>query len=112
MLEKLNKLSLPATILIGCVILGAFYFLAEVSKQGSIERQQRAELQAKADTEQTARNVEAMEKLDKLACVTEATEAAKSQYEDTCTYDCKDGYYYTANYDSYYKKCLQRKGLE
>lgn len=39
---RINSLSLPATILIGCVILGAFYYFAESNKQNSIERQEQA----------------------------------------------------------------------
>lgn len=42
-----HKLNLPVTILLGCVILGGFYYASEVSKQGSIERQQLIDLQTK-----------------------------------------------------------------
>ena len=49
-MEKLNKLSLPATILIASIILGGFYFASQVSKQRSIERQQQIKIeQDKAD---------------------------------------------------------------
>lgn len=37
------RLILPASILLGCVILGSFYYASEVNKQASIERQQVAE---------------------------------------------------------------------
>lgn len=46
---KLNQLSLPATILVGCVILGGFYYATQTSKQNSIERQQQSELEAKKE---------------------------------------------------------------
>ena len=46
-MRNLNKLSLPATILIASLILGGFYFLSQVSKQNSIERQQLAEIEQK-----------------------------------------------------------------
>jgi len=49
LIEKVNKLSLPATILIGCVILGGFYYMSQVSKQNSIEKQQRLEIQTKKE---------------------------------------------------------------
>ena len=39
-MEKLNKLSLPAVILIASVILGGFFYASQVNKQRSIERQQ------------------------------------------------------------------------
>ncbi len=42
-LEKLNTLSIPAAILLGCIILGGFYYFSQVSKQNSIEEQQARE---------------------------------------------------------------------
>ncbi len=39
-IEKLNKLSLPATIIIASLILGGFFYASQVNKQRSIERQQ------------------------------------------------------------------------
>ena len=39
-LGKINKLSLPATIVIASLIIGGFYFGSQVIKQHSIERQQ------------------------------------------------------------------------
>ena len=39
-MDKLNKLSLPATIIIASVVLGGFYFASEYMKQQSNERQQ------------------------------------------------------------------------
>lgn len=44
-IAKLNKLSLPAVILIASVILGGFYYASQVNKQRSIERQQQIKLQ-------------------------------------------------------------------
>lgn len=111
MFDKLNKLSLPATILVASLLLGAFYFATQVIKQNSIERQQQTELQARTEADQLQQERESSEKLDRMFCVDEAKEAAKSQYKDVCSYDCKKGYYYTANYDNYYNTCLQRKGL-
>jgi len=37
---KLNKLSLPAVILIASIVLGGFYYASQINKQRSIERQQ------------------------------------------------------------------------
>ena len=48
-METLNKLSLPVTILIACLILGGFYFLTERNKQASIEQQQQVEQAAKLE---------------------------------------------------------------
>jgi len=44
-LEKLNKLSLPAVILIASLILGGFYFGSQVNKQRSIEKQQQIKIE-------------------------------------------------------------------
>lgn len=51
-MEKLNKLSLPVTILIASIVLGGFYYASEANKQESIERQHKDELQAKKEVEQ------------------------------------------------------------
>jgi uncharacterized membrane protein YciS (DUF1049 family) len=44
-IEKLNKLSLPATIIIASLILGGFYYASQINKQKSIEKQQEIKLQ-------------------------------------------------------------------
>lgn len=44
-MDKLNKLSLPATIIIASLVLGGFFYASQVSKQRSIERQQETKLQ-------------------------------------------------------------------
>jgi hypothetical protein len=43
---KINKLSLPVTILIASIVLGGFVFAAQVVKQKSIEKQQQAEIES------------------------------------------------------------------
>lgn len=44
-MEKINKLSLPTVILIASVILGGFYYVTQIIKQESIERQQESKIQ-------------------------------------------------------------------
>lgn len=44
-MDKINKLSLPVVILIASIILGGFYYVSQLSKQHSIERQQEIKLQ-------------------------------------------------------------------
>lgn len=51
--EKINKLSLPAAILISSVILGMFYFTSQISRQNSVEKQRQIEIQAKAEKDKT-----------------------------------------------------------
>ncbi len=43
-----HKLILPISILLGCIILGGFFYASQVNKQKSIEKQQQIEIQAKA----------------------------------------------------------------
>jgi len=43
-MDKINKLSLPATILVASIILGGFYYGSQVSKQNSIEKQQQIKI--------------------------------------------------------------------
>jgi len=47
--ENWFKLVLPISILLGCIILGGFFYASQVNKQRSIEKQQQIELQAKAE---------------------------------------------------------------
>lgn len=44
-IDKVNKLSLPAVILIASIILGGFYYASATNKQKSIERQQKAKIE-------------------------------------------------------------------
>lgn len=115
-LKGINNLSLPATILIASVVLGGFYYASQVSKQNSIERQQRIELQAKADAEQAIKDQESSARLSKMFCVSEAQENAIELNKAACNrgeYCIKgENMYLVAQYENAYKTCLQRKGLE
>ncbi len=42
-----NKLVLPISIMLGCVILGGFYYATQINKQQSIEKQQKFEIEEK-----------------------------------------------------------------
>lgn len=52
-MKEINKLSIPATILMASIVLGSFYYLSESNKQASIERQQQIELANKAELEKS-----------------------------------------------------------
>lgn len=79
--------------------------MGELTKQGAVERQQQATLQAQEERETS-------ERFAKTLCASQAETSAIEQYEETCTYNCQEGYYYTANYDNYYKSCLQSRGFD
>lgn len=53
-----HKLVLPISILLGCIILGGFFYASQVNKQQSIERQQQIELQAKAEADRLKINTD------------------------------------------------------
>jgi len=107
-----NKLVLPVSILVGCIVLGGFYYASEANKQASIEKQQQVELQAKEDAEKAQYNKEQADIFQKSFCATQAEKQAQDQYKLTCTYDCHTGYFYIAEKDSYYNTCLQENGLK
>lgn len=80
-MEKLNKISLPATILIASLILGGFYYASEVSKQKSIERQQKIKIeqenkiQFEKNTQEAISQTESKEALD--TCLSGAEKEAE-----------------------------------
>ena len=47
-----DKLVLPISILVGCIILGGFLYMSQLSKQRSIEKQQEIKLQEDRRTEE------------------------------------------------------------
>jgi hypothetical protein len=117
-----NKLILPISILLGCIILGGFYYTSESNKQASIEKQQQLELQAKKEDQQAAKNQNNIIAIQKARCVEEAKTNAIYSYENSplCKGDygtppdnCNDGTtYYVAQYDTAYSTCLESKGLK
>lgn len=111
-MDKINKLTLPATILIASIILGGFYYVGQINKQKSIEKQQDDKIAQEKRIEQKAESQKEVEVFQKSICVNEAEQNAQELYKENCTYDCKTGYYFIANYDNAYSRCLQRKGLK
>ncbi|MDO8536892.1 MAG: hypothetical protein Q7R94_01445 [bacterium] len=116
MIEKINKLSLPATILITGVILGGFYYASEANKQKSIERQKEMEIEEQYRVEANIAREKANETLKKSACVDIAEQTAIELYKDYCTKSSycayKEGTYLVPQYDNAYSKCLQERGLK
>ena len=114
--EKLNKLSLPATILIASIILGGFYYAVQVSKQASIEKQQQIEIQTKKEADSAVAIQKGYERISKELCVSEAETSAAELYKDYCTKanycTYKEGTFLTAQYESSYNRCLQKRGLK
>ena len=95
-MKKNNKILLPATILIASFILGGFYYISQINKQISIEKQQKIELQAKAEANQL--KVQQVENQKELlnSCLAEAKDKVLTFIKNSCTpngkvYSCIDG---------------------
>lgn len=116
LISKVNKLSLPATILIASIILGGFYYASEVSKQKSIERQQEIKLEDERRLETKAESQKNEEALHRSLCVTQAQENAIKLNEDSCKrgeYCLKgENMYLVKQYENSYNTCLQSYRLE
>jgi hypothetical protein len=76
-----TKFILPITILLGCIILGGFYYASETNKQQSIEKQQQIEHQAKTEcfTKATKTKEQAM-KADNTAVIN-GLQITRSDYD-------------------------------
>ena len=64
-----HKIILPVSILLGCIILGGFYFASQVNRQKSIERQQQIDLRARAEA-------------DEVKAATDQTKAEKDKEDE------------------------------
>jgi type II secretory pathway pseudopilin PulG len=128
-----GKLVLPISILLGCIILGGFYYASEANKQRSIEMQQQLNLdqqQATLDQQSSHNNLIVSEKSD---CAKQARETTASEYRGKNCHDsggvtingyylpdsadCSNGTYpsttyYISAYNNAYNTCLESKGLK
>ena len=87
-----SKLILPITILLGCIILGGFYYASQLSKQRSIEKQQQIDLQAKAKADQVKMEADEIKAdLDKATLQTKL-EQEKKEYIAKRKKDCYEIY--------------------
>jgi hypothetical protein len=111
-----NKLVLPISIIIGCIILGGFFYASQANKQASIERQQQLDLRVKQAEQQAITDQNNMVASEKADCVTEAQLNAIALNKASCDrgdYCLKgDNMYLVAQYENSYNTCLQRKGLK
>jgi uncharacterized protein YpmB len=114
-----DKLILPVSILLGCIILGGFYYLTQASKQHSIEKQQQVDMAQKQAEQQAEADQNAQITKDKSACVIEAQSNAIDLYNNSSmcrgaykSDDCNTGIYLVTQYNNAYDTCLQSKGLK
>lgn len=88
-MEKLNKLSLPAVILIASIILGGFFYASQVNKQRSIERQQQVKIdQEKREQLETAIK-EKLAKAEAEQALNTCIATAEESYSNNWFRECK-----------------------
>jgi hypothetical protein len=78
-MKKEQKLILPVSILLGCIILGGFIYISQVNKQKSIEKQQQIDIQARESQQQTV--IQAKIEADRQA----KTDKLMAEYREECT---------------------------
>lgn len=88
-MEKFNKLSLPAVILIASVILGGFIFTTQVIKQQSIERQQEIKIQEERKDQLKKGLKEQQAKEEAEQALNTCIDTAESNYSNRWHRECK-----------------------
>lgn len=82
---KINKLSLPVTILIASIVVGGFYYAGEVNKQNSIEKQQAIQLQEEKAKADQVKQAQEQAKQGLTTCLA----TAETTYSDNWYSECK-----------------------
>jgi len=132
-----NKLLLPISILLGCIILGGFYYASVVYTQQATEKQWQTEIQAKQAEQQTTIDQQTYQN-DRIAseksdCAEQARVKTVNEYRGkNChdsggetingyylpdSVDCSNGTYpsttyYISAHNNAYNTCLESKGLK
>ncbi len=88
-LKKLNKLSLPAVILISSVILGGFFYASQVSRQSSIEKQQQIKIEQEKQDQLAKEAKEQQAKEEAEQALNTCRDNAQENYEDRWHNECK-----------------------
>lgn len=82
--EKVNKLSLPAAILVGSIIIGGFYYASQINKQTSIEKQESLEIEQSAQVKKAAEEKERENRILVAACLGSAQESYSKNWASNC----------------------------
>jgi hypothetical protein len=88
-MEKINRLSLPTTIIIASVVIGGFYFASQLSKQKSIERQQQVEIEQKRQEQSAQELKEQQAKEEAGQALNTCLSNASSNYNENWYNECK-----------------------
>lgn len=108
-MEKINKLILPATILIASVILGGFYYLTQISKQRSIEKQVQVNIEQENQT-----RIEKQAEVDKQQQILLEKQQKETKIKELCSVQLqRNGNYLVSNetLNTNYNSCLHSNGL-
>lgn len=107
-MDKINKLSLPAVILIASIVLGGSYFASQVIKQRSIEKQQQIKIEQEKQEQLAEQEAEEEAETALNKCLADEQEAYHNQWYKECkrlgklTSKCID--INELSYDEYLKK--------
>lgn len=88
-MDKINKLSLPTTIIIASLIFGGFFYASQVNKQKSIERQQQAEMEQKKQEQLDEELKEQEAKGEAEKTLSSCIDEAEQRYSDQWYRECK-----------------------
>ena len=86
---NINKLLLPIVILLGCIILGGFYYATQISKQGSIEKQQEIKIEQEKQDQLSKEQKEQQAKEDAKKALESCLSLADTNYSHQWYEECK-----------------------
>ena len=109
LIHKINRISLPAAILIGSLILGGIFYLTQSRKQNSIEKQQQVELNLQKEKDEMELNLQ--KEKDKLEYAnTRRAECLKIYQTESDKWNNTKSYEYVAKDDICYVSYKAQQG--
>ncbi len=91
-MNAVNKLSLPAAILVASIIFGGFYYASQVNKSNSIEKQQQIELQAKVEADKANKEAEQQKRGVETIIYTNPAKETNQLKLETCINEAEKEY--------------------
>ena len=79
-----HKLILPISILLGCIILGGFFYASQINKQRLVERQLEIKLQEDRQVEEAKQTEVVMKKQALENCLKNADDNYQANFESYC----------------------------
>ena len=91
-MNAVNKLSLPAAILVASIIFGGFYYASQVNKSNSIEKQQQIELQSKVEADKANKEAEQQKRGVETIIYTNPAKETNQLKLETCINEAEKEY--------------------